>query len=64
MGLKTTSGVIQSSTPLKWKLEGKEGLIQPYVLPSLPFTLWGRDMMGDLNLKLVTADHLSDQHFS
>lgn len=64
LGLGTASGVMQSSTPLKWELEGKEGLIQPYVLPSLPFSLWGRDMMGDLNLKLVTADHLSDQHFS
>lgn len=64
LGLGLASNVAQSSQMLKWELEGKSGMIQPYVIPSLPFSLWGRDMMQKINVKLVTSDNLSDQHFS
>lgn len=64
VGLGTSTGVMQSTMPLKWEIEGKTGMVRPYILPSLPFSLWGRDMMETLQLKLVTADHLSDQHFT
>lgn len=64
MGLGSASGVMQSSAHLKWNCDGKEGLIQPYVLPSLPFTLWGRDILYSMNVKLVTSDQLSHQNFS
>lgn len=63
LGLGMSTGVMQSTVPLKWETEDKQGLVKPYVLPSLPFSLWGRDMMETLNLRLVTADHFSDQHF-
>ena len=64
MGLGTASGVMQSSMILTWEDEGKTGHIQPYVLPSLPFTLWGRDMLDSMNVKLVTSDNLNEQHFT
>lgn len=64
LGLGSASGVMQSSIMLKWKCEGKEGLIQPYVLPTLPFTLWGRDILGPMDIRLVSADELTAEHFS
>ena len=64
LGLGTAFNVAQSSQFLKWELEGKTGVIQPYVIPSLPFSLWGRDIMGDMNVRLATSDNLSEQHFS
>lgn len=63
MGLGTALGVIQSSS-LRWELENKTGMIQPYILSSSPFSLWERDMMENLDLKLVTADHLNEQYFT
>ena len=64
LGLGSASGVMQSSMILKWEDEGKTGHIQPYVLPSLPFTLWGRDMLDSMNVKLVTSDNLNEQYFT
>ena len=58
------SNVAHSSNLLRWELEGKTGMIQPYAFPSLPFSLWGRDIMEDMDLKLVSSDNLNDQHFS
>ena len=49
------SNVAQSSNLLRWEFEGKTGMIQPYVIPSLPFSLWGRDIMEDMDLKLAGA---------
>lgn len=63
-GLGMASGVMQSSKVLKRKTDNKEGMIQPYVLPSLPFTLWGRDLMESLDIQLVSVDSETDQHFS
>lgn len=53
-GLGMASGVAKSSQPLQWKHENKSGIIQPYVIPTLPFTLWGRDIMKDMEVRLVT----------
>lgn len=64
VGLGTASGVLQSAAMLTWTAEGKSGFIQPYVLPSLPFSLWGRDILGPMTIKLVTSDNLSEQHFT
>lgn len=64
LGLGITLNVAQSSNLLRWELEGKTGMIQSYVIPSLPFSLWGRDIMEDMDLKLVSSDNLNDQHFS
>lgn len=64
IGLGTATGVLQSSAMLKWTDEGKEGYIQPYVLPSLPFTLWGRDLLNAMQVRLVTTDAMDEQHFT
>ncbi|RWS00519.1 endogenous retrovirus group K member 7 Pro protein-like protein, partial [Leptotrombidium deliense] len=54
-GLGYSEGPNKSSQVLKWKdEEGHSGTFQPYVLTSLPITLWGRDILAQLNLKLVT----------
>lgn len=63
-GLGTSTNVAQSAQILKWESEGQSGYVQPYVITSLPFSLWGRDIMGDMQLKLVTSDNLNEQHFS
>lgn len=55
-GLGMASGVAKSSQPLHWQHENKKGIIQPYVIPTLPFTLWGRDIMREMDVKLVTND--------
>ena len=60
-GLGMAANVAQSSQILKWKCEGKTG---PYIIASLPFSLWGRDIMEAMNVKLVTSEHLSWQNFS
>lgn len=64
LGLGSASGVIQSAKCLQWELKEKRGLIQPYVLPSLPFTLWGRDLLDSIDIRLVSAEKLRYQHFS
>ena len=64
LGLGMASNVALSSQFLRWELKGKTGMIQPYVIPSLPFSLWGRDIMSDMDVRLVTSDNLSEQHFS
>lgn len=64
LGLGSASRMMQSSALLKWKDKGKEGMIQPYVLPTLPFTLWGKDMLESMDIKLITSDQISSQNFS
>jgi hypothetical protein len=63
-GLGMAANVAQSSQILRWKCEGKTGHIKPYVIASLPFSLWGRDIMEGINVKLVTSDNLNWQDFS
>lgn len=63
-GLGMAANVAQSSQILRWKCEGKTGHIQPYVIASLPFSLWGRDIMEEMNVKLVTSDNSNWQNFS
>lgn len=63
MGLGMAANVAKSSGIIPWRHGKKTGHIQPYVIPSLPFSLWGRDIMQDLNLALTT-DNVEDQYFS
>lgn len=44
-GLGLATNVAQSSIPLKWEEDGKQGYITPYIVTSLPFSLRGRDIM-------------------
>lgn len=63
VGLGLASNVAKSAEILHWESEDKNkaGTFQPYVIPSLPFTLWGRDLMEQLNITLTDE---SDSPFS
>ena len=51
-----------SAQSLKWKdAEGHSGEIQPYVL-ELPISLWGRDLLKDLGLRLTNESSPTSQH--
>lgn len=63
VGLGLAANVAKSSGMIPWSTENKSGYIQPYVIPSLPFSLWGRDLMQDLKV-VITTDPLTDQYFS
>ena len=36
--------------------EGNSGKIQPYVMPHLPITLWGRDLLSQMGLMICSAN--------
>lgn len=63
VGLGMAANVARSAGLVPWNHEGKRGHIQPYVIPSLPFTLWGRDIMQNLQVKLTTLP-MQDEDFS
>lgn len=63
VGLGLASNVAKSSVMLHWRDKEKTGTFQPYVIPSLPFTLWGRDLMEQLNITL-TDEQEESTHFS
>ena len=59
----------QSAKLLTWKdEEGNSGQIQPYVMPNLPITLWGRDLLSQMGLIMcspneVVAKQMLEQGF-
>lgn len=59
-GLGMATGVARSAETLHWTCDGKKGIIHPYVIPTLPFTLWGRDIMGAMSVKLMTEEKAQD----
>jgi hypothetical protein len=47
----------QSSKLLSWRdEEGNSGQIQPYVIPNLPITLWGRDLLSQMDLIMCSPN--------
>jgi hypothetical protein len=63
VGLGLTSNVAQSSKILIWECEDKVGTFQSYSISSLPFSLWGRDILGEMKVKLTTGEKWNEQHF-
>nr|AAB32734.1 protease [dwarf hamster endogenous retrovirus MRS-Ps, Peptide, 246 aa] [Dwarf hamster endogenous retrovirus MRS-Ps] len=53
-GLGMVSNVARAAETVHWKCEAKERFIHPYVIPSLPFSLWGRDIMEYMSVRLMT----------
>lgn len=52
----------QSSKLLTWRDEkGNSGQFQPYVLPNLPVTLWGRDLLSQMRLVLCSPNELANR---
>ena len=50
IGLGKAPSVVRSATMLKWQFDNTHGNFQPYVVPSLPFTLWGRDVLSQMGM--------------
>ena len=47
----------KSSQMLIWSDEkGAQGTFCPYVIPSLPFSLWGRDKLSQMGMLLYSPD--------
>ena len=61
-GLGYAKAPDMSARSLKWKdAEGHSGEIQPYVL-ELPISLWGRDLLKDLGLRLTNESSPTSRH--
>lgn len=55
-GLGVAQSPDQSAATLQWKdREGHTGLFQPYIC-ALPISLWGRDILAQMDLKLTTEN--------
>lgn len=58
VGLGHASNVAKSSQVLPWSDGEQQGTFTPYVVPSLPISLWGRDVMAQMGLLLVSPNEL------
>ena len=57
VGIGSVSSVAKSSRILTWSDEkGAQGTFCPYVTPSLPFSLWGRDILFQMGMLLNSPD--------
>ena len=60
--LRRAPTVVKSAKMLDWQFEDTCGTFQPYVVPSLPFTLWGRDVLSQMGVLLsIPDDKVSSQ---
>lgn len=57
VGLGKATNVKQSSQILHWKNEeNTTGTFCPFIIPSLPFSLWGRDILSQMGVLLYSPD--------
>ena len=56
VGIGRAQAVAKSAKILDWQFENTCGTFQPYVVPSLPFTLWGRDVLSQMQVLLFSPD--------
>ena len=57
VGIGSIPSVAKSSQILTWSDEkGAQGTFCPYVIPSLPFSLWGRDILSQMEMLLYSPD--------
>ena len=57
VGIGSVPSVAKSSQILTWSDEkGAQGTFCPYVIPSLPFSLWGRDILSQMRMLLYSPD--------
>ena len=55
IGIGSVPLVAKSSQILTWSDEkGAQGTFCPYVIPSLPFSLWGRDILSQMGMLLYS----------
>ena len=57
VGIGSVPSVAKSSQILTWSDEkGAQGTFCPYVIPSLPFSLWRRDILSQMGMLLYSPD--------
>ena len=57
VGIESIPSVAKSSQILTWSDEkGAQGTFCPYVIPSLSFSLWGRDILSQMGMLLYSPD--------
>ena len=56
VGLGRAPAVAKSAKILDWQFEDICGTFQPYIVPSLPFTLWGRDVLSQMGVLIFSPD--------
>ena len=57
VGIGSVPSVAKSSQILTWSDEkGAQGTFCSYVVPSLPFSLWGRDILSQVGMLLYSPD--------
>ena len=57
VGIGSGHSVAKSSQILTWSdKKGAQGTCCPYVIPSLPFSLWGRDILSQMEMFLYSPD--------
>ena len=57
VGIASVPLVAKSSQILTWSDEkGAQDTFYPYVVPSLPFSLWGRDILSQMRMLLYSPD--------
>ena len=57
VGIESIPSVAKSSQILTWSDEkGAQGTFCPYVTPSLPFSLWRRDILSQMGMLLYSPD--------
>lgn len=54
-GVGHAANVVQGSAVLHWQDGEVTGTFQPFVIPSLPFTLWGRDILDQMGTFLISS---------
>ena len=56
VGIGRAPAVAQSAKILDWQFEDTRGTFQPYVIPSLPFLLWVRDVLSQIGMLLFSPN--------
>ena len=56
MGIGRAPAVVKSAKMLDWRFENTCGTFQPYVVPSIPFTLCERDILSQMGVLLFRPD--------
>ncbi len=54
VGVGGGAQAFRSARLLRWECEGKTGLFRPLCIPELPYSLWGRDLLGQMEVSLTS----------
>lgn len=58
-GIGQSNNPRQSSKYLVWKnREGNSGLIKPFIIPQLPVSLWGRDLLSQMKVMMCSPNEV------